>query len=55
MPAYAVRKLGVLGAGMMGAGIAYAAPIAGIEVVLIDATQENAEQGKGYSRQGAGP
>jgi 3-hydroxyacyl-CoA dehydrogenase / enoyl-CoA hydratase / 3-hydroxybutyryl-CoA epimerase len=32
----AVKKLGVIGAGMMGAGIAYVAAMAGIEVVLID-------------------
>ncbi len=44
-----VRKLGVLGAGMMGAGIAYVAANAGIEVVLIDAEQAAAEKGKAYS------
>src|SRR5690606_10835750 len=44
-----VRKLGVLGAGMMGAGIAYVAANAGIEVVLIDATQEAADRGKAHS------
>lgn len=44
-----VKKLGVLGAGMMGAGIAYVAANAGIEVVLIDASQEAAERGKAYS------
>ncbi|MGU1062109.1 3-hydroxyacyl-CoA dehydrogenase NAD-binding domain-containing protein [Pseudomonas aeruginosa] len=41
-----VRKLGVLGAGMMGAGIANVAAAAGIEVVLIDASREQAERGK---------
>ena len=45
----AVRKLGVIGAGMMGAGIAYVAALAGIEVVLIDATQEAADRGKAHS------
>jgi 3-hydroxyacyl-CoA dehydrogenase/enoyl-CoA hydratase/3-hydroxybutyryl-CoA epimerase len=45
----AVRKLGVIGAGMMGAGIAYVAANAGIEVVLIDATQEAADRGKAHS------
>ncbi|MGA0539999.1 3-hydroxyacyl-CoA dehydrogenase NAD-binding domain-containing protein [Neotabrizicola sp. VNH66] len=45
----AVRKLGVLGAGMMGAGIAYVAAQAGIEVVLIDATQESADRGRKHS------
>ncbi len=44
-----VRKLGVLGAGMMGAGIAYVAANAGIEVVLIDAKQDAADKGKSYS------
>jgi 3-hydroxyacyl-CoA dehydrogenase/enoyl-CoA hydratase/3-hydroxybutyryl-CoA epimerase len=44
-----VKKLGVLGAGMMGAGIAWAAAKVGIEVVLIDTTQEAAERGKAYS------
>jgi 3-hydroxyacyl-CoA dehydrogenase / enoyl-CoA hydratase / 3-hydroxybutyryl-CoA epimerase len=45
-----VKKLGVLGAGMMGAGIAYVSAKAGIEVVLIDTTQEAAERGKAYSQ-----
>ncbi len=44
-----VRKVGVLGAGMMGAGIAYVAANAGIEVVLIDQNQEAADRGKSYS------
>lgn len=44
-----VRKLGILGAGMMGAGIAYVAAQAGIEVVLIDAAQDAADRGKAYS------
>jgi len=44
-----VRRLGVLGAGMMGAGIAYVSANAGIEVVLIDSTQEAADRGKSYS------
>ncbi|GLS87566.1 3-hydroxyacyl-CoA dehydrogenase [Cypionkella aquatica] len=44
-----VRKLGVIGAGMMGAGIAYVAALAGIEVVLIDAAQESADRGKAHS------
>jgi len=42
-------KVGVLGAGMMGAGIAYSSAMAGIEVVLIDRDQGVAEKGKAYS------
>lgn len=44
-----VRKVGVLGAGMMGAGISYVSALAGIEVVLIDQQQEAADRGKSYS------
>ncbi len=42
-------KVGVVGAGMMGAGIAYVSAVAGIEVVLKDVSPEAAEKGKGYS------
>jgi 3-hydroxyacyl-CoA dehydrogenase/enoyl-CoA hydratase/3-hydroxybutyryl-CoA epimerase len=45
-----VKKLGVLGAGMMGAGIAYVSAKVGIEVVLLDTTTENADKGKAYSQ-----
>ena len=48
-PDQAVRRLGVIGAGMMGAGIAYVAANAGIDVVLIDATQEAADRGLAHS------
>ncbi|TJY63240.1 3-hydroxyacyl-CoA dehydrogenase [Sinimarinibacterium sp. CAU 1509] len=41
-----VQKLGVLGAGMMGAGIAHVSAKAGIEVVLLDATQEQVDKSK---------
>ncbi|MEV6974524.1 3-hydroxyacyl-CoA dehydrogenase NAD-binding domain-containing protein [Kitasatospora sp. NPDC093806] len=44
-----VRKVAVLGAGMMGAGIAYTCAKAGIEVLLKDVTVEAAERGKAYS------
>lgn len=43
-------KIGVVGAGMMGAGIAYVSAQAGLEVVLKDISTENAEKGKDYSR-----
>jgi len=46
---YVTQKVGVLGAGMMGAGIAYVSAMAGIEVVLKDISIEAAEKGKGYS------
>ncbi len=45
-----IGKLGILGAGMMGAGIAYVSTRAGIEVVLLDTTKQKAEHGKDYSR-----
>ena len=48
-PDQAVRRLGVIGAGMMGAGIAYVAANAGIVVVLIDASQEAADRGLAHS------
>ena len=44
-----VQKVGVLGAGMMGAGIAYVSANAGIEVVLVDRDQAAADKGKAYS------
>ena len=43
------KKVVVLGAGMMGAAIAYVCAKAGIEVVLKDVDQAAAERGKGYS------
>jgi len=42
------KKVTVLGAGMMGAGIAYVQAMAGIETVLIDVTQEAADKGKAH-------
>ncbi len=50
VPNSEVRKLGVLGAGMMGAGIAYVSARAGMQVVLLDSTAELAAKGKAYSR-----
>ncbi len=45
-----VKKVVVLGAGMMGAAIAYVSAKAGIEVVLKDVSDEAADKGKDYSR-----
>jgi 3-hydroxyacyl-CoA dehydrogenase/enoyl-CoA hydratase/3-hydroxybutyryl-CoA epimerase len=46
---FKATKVGVLGAGMMGAGIAYSCARAGMEVVLKDVSDENAAKGKAYS------
>ncbi|PPK64729.1 3-hydroxyacyl-CoA dehydrogenase NAD-binding domain-containing protein [Actinokineospora auranticolor] len=46
---FAARKVAVLGAGMMGAGIAHSTARSGIPVVLKDVTLEAAEKGKAYS------
>lgn len=45
----AVKKVGVLGAGMMGQGIAYSSAAVGIEVVLKDISVDAAEKGKAYT------
>ncbi|WP_132254461.1 3-hydroxyacyl-CoA dehydrogenase NAD-binding domain-containing protein [Methylobacterium segetis] len=45
----AIRKVGVVGAGFMGAGVAYVSANAGMEVVLIDQSVEAAEKGKAYA------
>lgn len=50
IPQWQAKKVGILGAGMMGAGIAYAAAIKGIAVILKDVAVENAEKGKAYSQ-----
>jgi 3-hydroxyacyl-CoA dehydrogenase/enoyl-CoA hydratase/3-hydroxybutyryl-CoA epimerase len=48
-PKTALKKVGVVGAGFMGAGIAYVTAAAGMDVVLIDRDMEAAEKGKAYS------
>jgi 3-hydroxyacyl-CoA dehydrogenase/enoyl-CoA hydratase/3-hydroxybutyryl-CoA epimerase len=50
IPKSEIKKVGVIGAGLMGAGIAYVQAKAGIQTVLIDVSQENAEKGKAYSQ-----
>ena len=47
---WTATKVGVIGAGMMGAAIAYVSAKAGIDVVLKDTTLEAAEKGKDYAR-----
>ena len=49
-PKWQATKLAILGAGMMGAGIAYVSAKAGIDVVLKDVSIEAAEKGKAYSQ-----
>ena len=48
-PEAKLKKIAVLGAGMMGAGIAYVSAQAGLDVVLIDSTDAAAQKGKAYS------
>lgn len=49
VPQWQATRVGVIGAGMMGAGIAYATASKGVNVVLKDVTQDAAEKGKAYS------
>ncbi len=49
VPRFRATRVGVLGAGMMGAGIAYSCARAGMDVVLKDVAQESADKGKAYS------
>ena len=49
MPDQKVEKIGILGAGMMGAGISYVSALAGIEVVLLDMQEKDAQKGKAHA------
>ena len=49
VPPQKYTKVGMLGAGMMGAGIAMSTATAGIDIVLLDTTQEAADKGKAYA------
>ena len=49
IPPKTFKKVGIIGAGFMGASIGYVTAQAGIEVVLIDRDQESADKGKAHS------
>ena len=49
VPKSNLKKVGVIGAGFMGAGVAYVTAKAGLEVVLLDRDQDAADKGKAYS------
>jgi 3-hydroxyacyl-CoA dehydrogenase/enoyl-CoA hydratase/3-hydroxybutyryl-CoA epimerase len=50
-PKSEVKKVAVLGAGMMGAGVAYVQAMSGVETVLIDTAQEAADKGKAHAQE----
>lgn len=52
--AFVASRIGVIGAGMMGAGIAYQAASRGIDVVLQDVTMDAAVRGRGYAERALG-
>jgi 3-hydroxyacyl-CoA dehydrogenase / enoyl-CoA hydratase / 3-hydroxybutyryl-CoA epimerase len=49
VPPTKIKKLGIIGAGFMGASVGYVSSRAGIEVLLIDRDQESAEKGKAHA------
>ena len=49
VPPKKLAKVGIIGAGFMGAGIAYVSALAGLDVVLIDRDQVSADKGKAHS------
>ncbi|GAA4876591.1 3-hydroxyacyl-CoA dehydrogenase NAD-binding domain-containing protein [Ferrimonas pelagia] len=49
LPRSELSKIGIIGAGQMGAGIAFAVAKTGLQVVLKDINQANADKGKGYA------
>jgi 3-hydroxyacyl-CoA dehydrogenase/enoyl-CoA hydratase/3-hydroxybutyryl-CoA epimerase len=51
MPPTKIRTVGVIGAGFMGAGVAYVTALAGLDVVLVDQSIEAAEKGKAHSNE----
>ncbi|MEN3791182.1 3-hydroxyacyl-CoA dehydrogenase NAD-binding domain-containing protein [Fulvimarina sp. MAC3] len=50
VPATDLKTVGIIGAGFMGAGVAFVSAQAGLNVVLVDRDQETAEKGKAYSK-----
>ncbi|MEH2511786.1 3-hydroxyacyl-CoA dehydrogenase/enoyl-CoA hydratase/3-hydroxybutyryl-CoA epimerase [Nitrobacteraceae bacterium AZCC 1564] len=50
VPPTKVKKLGIIGAGFMGASVGYVSALAGIDVILIDRDQESADKGKAHAK-----
>lgn len=48
-PPTTLKKVGIIGAGFMGAGIGYVSAMAGLDVVLVDRDQASADKGKAHS------